>query len=231
MEWKMSRATIILVSVFCLFGCATTSELGPVSSQTIRQVGTKPVIGISSTANVGQKIFEEYNYTATKEADYYRVEKPINLSVAPMMNVNVTPSTVLYKATEQKYCIDNYGNDCLYDQDSDGMFELASSKPGMIEFKKELPERVKYEPAAGAITIMNAGGYSYQLIYQGRDENTLRLRYMEFTDNLARPAFSQDLTYPIKAGNKSEVIFKNVKIDVSKVSDASIDYVVLNGSF
>jgi hypothetical protein len=70
-----------------------------------------------------------------------------------------------------------------------------------------------------------ANGQNYQIIFTGITSDSIRMSYREFTpDDLARAAFSQDLTYPLKA---KEIRFRNLTIDVISVSPDQIQYKVI----
>lgn len=233
-EVRKTFATIFLAHL--VVGCAS-GELAGFESYAVpqsslqRTVGTNPTISTLSRASVGQVIFEDFNYISKNEPDHFRVVKPVNVSVAPAMSVKASLETKIYAITDGKFCINNYGKDCFYDTNSDGKFETVSTQPGLIRFEKELETPVEYYETRGEQTITDKGGYRREIIYQGRDGNTLRAKYREFSNNLARPAFTQDLTYPINDDNQSEIVFQNVSISVHEVSNTKVSYTVNSDRF
>ena len=72
-------------------------------------------------------------------------------------------------------------------------------------------------------------GFKYELIYQGRDGNVARIAYREYTDNLARPAFSQELTYTLEAGAGTPVRFREVSLTIHQADNNQIVYTVQSG--
>jgi len=73
-----------------------------------------------------------------------------------------------------------------------------------------------------------AAGENYEIIFTGRDASALRFQYREYTSqDMARPAFSQDLSYPIDAPT---VRFRGLTIDVISVGPDSITYKVTSRS-
>jgi len=69
------------------------------------------------------------------------------------------------------------------------------------------------------------GSFGHELIYNGKDGNNIRVSYREYKDDIARPAFFQDLTYNLK---ESDIIrYKNYKIKVHKATNEEIGYTVL----
>lgn len=65
-----------------------------------------------------------------------------------------------------------------------------------------------------------------ELLYQGRIGNELRLVYREYVNDLARPAFSQDLTFDLAAGKV--VGAKGARLEVENASNVDITYRVLS---
>jgi len=73
--------------------------------------------------------------------------------------------------------------------------------------------------------IIMPGSFSHELIYSGKDGNNIKVSYREYKDDMARPAFFQDLTYNLK---ESDIIrYKNYKIKVHKATNEEISYTVL----
>jgi hypothetical protein len=64
-----------------------------------------------------------------------------------------------------------------------------------------------------------------QLIYSGKAGNIIRITYREFSNNLARPAFSQDLTYDLSESKR--ITFRSTVIEVKEATNSSITFVVL----
>lgn len=69
------------------------------------------------------------------------------------------------------------------------------------------------------------GFVNHELVYNGTDGKSIFLTYREFSpDDIARPAFYQNLTYE----NKSDIIrFKNYRIKLIRANDESMSYVVV----
>jgi len=70
-----------------------------------------------------------------------------------------------------------------------------------------------------------AGFVNYELLYSGTNGVSFFITYREYTsDNVARPAFYQDLTF----NSSSEYIrYKNLKIKVHTASDEGITFTVV----
>ena len=65
-----------------------------------------------------------------------------------------------------------------------------------------------------------------EILYNGRSGTTLRLSYREFVRDMARPAFTQDLTYDIR--DDRVVGFRGARLEVLDANNTSIRYRVLS---
>ena len=67
---------------------------------------------------------------------------------------------------------------------------------------------------------------NYELIYGGTDGKSLTITYREYTaDDLARPAFYQNLVYESK---KSRIRFKETVIEIHEATNEKIVYTVIS---
>lgn len=65
-----------------------------------------------------------------------------------------------------------------------------------------------------------------ELIYNGKSDNTIKVIYREFIDNMARPAFTQNLNYDLSEGDI--ISFKGCKIKVLNAKNIGIEYKILS---
>jgi hypothetical protein len=68
--------------------------------------------------------------------------------------------------------------------------------------------------------------FKAQLIYSGLSGNTLKASYREFSDDYARPAFSQELQYNLD--ESTTIAYKSIRIIVLKATNSLIDFKVLS---
>ncbi|PWC86088.1 hypothetical protein TSH100_13925 [Azospirillum sp. TSH100] len=59
--------------------------------------------------------------------------------------------------------------------------------------------------------------------------NTLNITYREFVDQMARPAFQQDLTYTVSATGPTDIVFRGARMTVYKADNTSVRFVVHSG--
>lgn len=72
--------------------------------------------------------------------------------------------------------------------------------------------------------VYTQGSVREELIYNGKTKDTIKVAYREYKDDLARPAFYQDLTYDL---SESKIIgFRRMNIEVIEATNSSIKFIV-----
>jgi hypothetical protein len=71
----------------------------------------------------------------------------------------------------------------------------------------------------------SAPGFYQEIIYNGRAGDLVRFLYREFSNEVARPAFTQDVQYDLREG--STVGFKGARIEILEATNVSIKYRVM----
>ena len=73
--------------------------------------------------------------------------------------------------------------------------------------------------------VVGPSNFKQELIYNGRVGDGLKFIYREFTENLARPSFTQSVQYDL---SKSNIIgFKTVEIEIIDATNTDISYKVI----
>lgn len=70
--------------------------------------------------------------------------------------------------------------------------------------------------------------FGQTLSYSGKQGSIIRIHYREFYNGLARPAFSQELTYDIS--DDSIIVFRDTKIQVLNATNSAIEFTVLDSA-
>jgi hypothetical protein len=68
--------------------------------------------------------------------------------------------------------------------------------------------------------------FKMELLYSGVFQSTLTLTYREFKDDLARPAFTQELKYDLSQGD--EIGFRSARFRVLKATNTGLTYQVIS---
>jgi hypothetical protein len=76
------------------------------------------------------------------------------------------------------------------------------------------------------IVRFTSESFRRELIYSGVSQNTVTVVYREFKDNLARPAFTQELKYDL--GQSRVIGYKGARFEVLDAGNTAITYKVLS---
>lgn len=113
---------------------------------------------------------------------------------------------------------------CLLDSDNDSKFDKIRTSKSNSEWV-EIDDHIKYKkdfhPAGGVPP------FKYEIVFQGVQQGTIRLLYREFYGDLARPAFSEALTYTFD-GSETEINFREVIFNIHEASNSGLKYTVIS---
>lgn len=154
-----------------------------------------------------------------------------NVKVAPGTYRAVSRSAdgTFYQADEENYLIT--GALGLYGTWPRGGIYVPDDKsapPGVyylsdidMMFFKEIPN-LEYRP----IDLQTAsGGFRREIVYGGVAKGVVSLSYREFSRDMARPAFTQQLTYDLADG--AEIGFRGARIKVLEANNLGMRYIVV----
>ena len=77
------------------------------------------------------------------------------------------------------------------------------------------------------LSSLSTNSFQQTLLYNGKIGTRITLGYREFTNNLARPAFSNNVEYDL--AESSIVGYKGVRLEIIKATNTEISYKLLTG--
>lgn len=214
-------ATLVAAAVMAL--PATAAE---------RKVGQRPDVGVETTVTVGTPLLEKFNMV-TVTVPRLRDDLKVPLGIQGQI---VVPSGAQFRVVRDKplkACtlaedtyVDHFvgprGAACLQDTDGDGAFDKASAETVMFTTKKIQPpapyDLVDTPAAAGS------DYFRQSLVYLGAAQGVLRLSYREFSHDMARPAFTEELSFPLEATYPQTIAWRDTHITLLGVSNAGLRY-------
>lgn len=105
---------------------------------------------------------------------------------------------------------------------------VAVSGETLVPFpKSEMIVQSDCRVAASRVTVEASDSVKRELLYDGKSGTTLHLSYREFVKDLARPAFTQELSYDIR--DDRIIGFKGARVEVIDANNTSLRYRVLSG--
>ncbi|MGH7016567.1 MAG: hypothetical protein ACRED8_05720 [Caulobacteraceae bacterium] len=96
----------------------------------------------------------------------------------------------------------------------------------MVYRFRVIPSTVRLMPASTTATSADGTNPNFEIVFNGIDGEASHFQYREFSANdLARPAFYQELSYPLAS---KEIRFKKLVIDVVNINAEQITYRVVS---
>lgn len=227
MRLLFTLATLILA------GCASIQ----ITERNVatEKVGESPPIGSQASTPVGGTVFSQFRYWSKIG---YRLDAPVNSSfmlgqVAAAQGDSLVRAVVDGKTafcTERRTYFDPvvgpHRTTCFIDPVGSGTFTKMTAAPGVVWLEKDLPSPVGYSKSEQIFP--RSDSFKYELLYQGVSGKTIRLSYREFLDDLARPAYFQDVSYDIGTLPVT-LTFRTVKLEVFSADNNALSYRVLSG--
>jgi hypothetical protein len=230
---RMTVVGLLAAASLLLAGCATVQVLDrPVMTE---KVGQSPQIGSQATAPVGGTVFSQFRYWSRVG---YRLDAPVNSSFMlgrvaaaqgePLIQAAIDGKDVL--CTERRTYFDPvvgpHRSTCFIVASGSGSFTRMTVAPGVVWVERDLPSPVAYSQSEQIFPRSEA--FKYELLYQGISGKTIRLSYREFINDMARPAYFQDVSYDISVLPVT-LTFKTVKLEVFSADNNALTYRVLSG--
>lgn len=160
------------------------------------------------------------------------LDKNDTLYIKGKLNIKDTYYTVLYNqklVVFGDFMVSALGILVAEDGSFAGIVSESSFSYSYKELKKEKyqisPLNIKFQKTTEEKIKNIKSMFSYELIYTGKTADTIMLSYREYTgDDMARPAFFQNLTYSTK---QKQIRFKNLLIEVISADNEKIVFKVL----
>lgn len=219
----MSARALLIAAIILSAVPATAAE---------RKVGQKPEPGVETTVTVGTPLLEKFNMV-TVTVPRLRDDLKVPLGIQGQI---VVPSGAQFRVVRDKplkactvaedtyvdHIVGPRGAACLQDVDSDGAFDKASAESVMFTTKKIQPpapyDLVDTPAAAGS------DYFRQNLVYLGAAQGVLRLSYREFSHDMARPAFTEELSFPLEATYPQIIAWRDTRITLLGISNAGLQY-------
>jgi hypothetical protein len=230
----MRKMLVALTAVCCLAGCSATRLVTLPSHSELVQ---GPTIGETRTSEVGDTLTRTAKVT---QIPAIHVNEEIIAKATGMAAGNratIKPGLLIARYTDPAYTCYiaqepiAYGNFMAHLTGEGGVC-IGKSNPKNIVVIVIVPNGNAFykptKPIQFESTIFvdrSAPGFYQELIYNGRTGDVVRFLYREFANDLARPAFSQDVQYDLREGRT--VGFKGARIEVLDATNVNITYRVL----
>lgn len=187
------------------------------------KIVSAPAIGEESTVGAGGDV---YSFMRIYTIDGARID--VDTKAGDWLAEQAVPAGTMLVPVEttKKYkgCVPFSGTfepsgPCFIDDDGDGRFD-RHSRDQVVIFRK-LKQPVPYTIVP--VSIARADSFKRTILYQGATADSVRFSYREFKDDMARPAFTEELTIPREAFPTMARV-KNLQIELLGVSGMGLRY-------
>jgi hypothetical protein len=216
----VKKLVFLAFAVVLMIGCATTKP-----NETIRtesQYYIIPDIGIETTVYIGESLIKE-GRTSARDAVYLNEDHgkvgwtafhPAGIYIL----IGKTDGASIYQhKTIMPGVIGTVYPQIIEDPDGKVYLKTLTSRDllNSTEYSKR-----KFVEETG-------DDFEQTLIYTGAERTILKFTYREFSNNIARPAFTVDATYDMSIDNI--IRFRGALLEIIETDNQSITYKVLSG--
>jgi hypothetical protein len=229
MDFMMNRFAAVVISIF--LGVEITSAQSLPGTRA--KIGEFPDQGKRVEKEVGDVIYSKFDYLEIVGAElaapferrhiFGRVAVPAGQFLAP----RDAGKGLEYCTRENSYSQASHRDIvCFLDENKNGKFEMF--RIPTLKFGSWTKLKDGELAYTEALDLDASTGYRRDLLYQGISGAVIKLGYREYLDNLARPAFEQEVTYTLEAGGATEVAFRGARLRIFGASNTAISYEVLS---
>lgn len=185
-----------------------------------------PEVGVETIVPAGGDVYSYFKvYTidgvrteaATKAGDWL-LEQPVPTGTEL---VPVTTKAKFKACVPYPNSFDARGP-CFLDDDGDGRFDRQARDDATMARKVKTP--VPYSKVA--ISVARSDSFKQIILYQGATADSLRFSYREFKDDMARPAFTEELTIP-REPFPAMILVKNLQLEIAGVTGMGLRYTLV----
>jgi hypothetical protein len=210
-----SRRVATVVGGLTLLGAAVAAELHAARTTLVTKRGrtSYPTVGEEASARPGEAVIANYNFDEVRVARFA-------IDVRALDGITRWPAgTGSYLMVNGKFCFPD-GSACFEDRQGQGAFRRAA--------RDAITQQIVDVPYELDVEFINASdqGFRAELLYLGAGGNLLRFGYREFVDDMARPAFMQELTYDLRADAVTVIAFQDATLEILAASNTEIRYIL-----
>jgi hypothetical protein len=190
------------------------------------RIVSEPAAGQQRTVSVGSPILERSRSLLIEETVISVDEKMkggrwvLPLTITPEETLTQVESKAKFKA-----CTRQGNGPCGLDDDGDGVFDRMAQDDMSLAIKLKKP--VRYTTRRQTSVRDDPKNFKQILLYAGAAGDTLRLSYREFSNDMARPAFTEDLSIPLARNFPQMVAVKDIKLRLYGIDGMGLRYEIV----
>jgi hypothetical protein len=199
-----------------------------------------PSIGEVKTAEVGESLYHEgiktlsKRFRATlKEGATSKMDRGYVLTVRAGMEAQMLmrPDShvpLLCFMTQPTGVMGFFGDSnvlgCLVDSNNMQVFDASMFKSYGNRFSLSNP--VPYEIKVTETVMQSRDDFYVDVLYHGVSKGEVKISYREFSAGIARPAFTQDVSYELEPNGTALIGFKGMRLKILKATSQNLEYIL-----
>jgi hypothetical protein len=239
----------LLTTTLLITGCQTRRPPTPTTEEST-EIKSDPAIGAISSIEIGDNLYSDYlvtteqtylvtiNDTSITEVDVGYKIKIRNGDTYKLTKYSSENLNAVCINGDKKIISGETNFICLVDKEDSGVFDYyvankesvtisKKKKKRNLSFKK-LDQSIAYKITENSPKIMREQAkFRREAIYQGVSKGVLKMSFMEFVNDYARPAFTQDIFYDMRSDGTATIAFKGLRVEILSVKGSTVQYKVL----
>ena len=234
MKSKILINGLIVAGALMFSGCTTSKNLTIYNDKDIKSemtIMSYPKLNEISNAEIGINLYEKtkfyihntYDVSIGESINMYSVASGKVITSKKNLGILQVDNATGWKSgcfipDNQPFII------CLFDSNNDNKFDKIGSV--INDLYTDLEKQITYSLRQTPPTY-SADSFKYVALYQGKSANKIKISFREFKDDMARPAFTQDIEYQLSPNGTTTIGFKGLRINVIKATNVDITYSVV----
>lgn len=200
---KRAVALALVVTTCIMSGCGSDQV------REVRQPVTFPTEGSVATRGVGEQLLERATGI-----------------LVPSIQLQEDAVIGKYRLAKGQYEFDEEDADAVWYDGEDEDFYMRKSDGQLCIEDAETCAPAKYT-FGKMLSDVSEDSLQQTLLYNGKIGDRITLGYREFYNNLARPAFSNNVEYDL---SESKIVgYKGARLEIIKATNTELTYKVLSG--
>ncbi|UCU95210.1 hypothetical protein [Hydrogenophaga taeniospiralis] len=245
-SWRLRLTFGIAIAILTLNASADTPWYPTTETKTDSRIVIDPPIDVQTTKEIGESLVKT-GLKSLKKYTLWMVKLKTEANgkfgfFAGNRQVKALAGAtgILLHHSDDKnpmVCIDQYGkgvlvtnpkyiSGCYVDTDKDGKFDSMAFLGHDTDGTLEQPVEYEITKKDEEIEEEFRDSYFVEVIYQGISKGEAKISYREFKGGIARPAFTQDITYELDPDGSGVIAFRGLRIKIVKATRESITYFV-----
>jgi hypothetical protein len=218
MRLKLIALSLVFLA---LGGCGSTPDI-----KINYEYVSKPNIGTKTTASMGERLFRSGRaYMANCVIPNFTTIERMDL----VSRLKVVAGAPLCEKQFTGYFYPQYDN--WLTTTPSGNFPVPFEVSSINGKDKYCSSSCIEQPEGSFISerryVFEEGSFQQVIEYMGKSGDTLEFTYSEFTDGLARDAFTRTFKVDLKDGNI--IYYKGAEVEIVEAKSSEITYIVIKG--